>query len=29
MIKNDVFVVGIGLGGERVGSDCQHRNGGT
>ena len=29
MIKNDVFVVGIGLGGERVGYDFQQRNYGT
>lgn len=26
MIKNDVFVIGIGLGGERVGYDFQQRN---
>ena len=26
MIKNDVFVVGIGLGGERVGYEFQQRN---
>ena len=29
MIKNDVFVVGIGLGGERVGYDFQQRNYGS
>ena len=29
MIKNDVFVVGIGLGGERVGYDFQQKNYGS
>ena len=26
MIKNDVFVIGVGLGGERVGYEFQQRN---
>lgn len=26
MIKNEVFVIGIGLGGERIGYDFQQRN---
>ena len=29
MIKNDVFVIGVGLGGERVGYDFQQKNYGS